>query len=419
MNKLFILITLSFALTSTLAKAQSSGITLDYDGINDYTTIKTYGILSGVTSDFTVEAWVYWRGGAAFQRIFDFGTGANSPPINDDWIFLTPSTGSVARFAISNNGLTSPQVLDAAIPLPTNVWTHVAVTINAANAATIYINGVASGTATITLNPSDLGYLIENFFGRSQFAVDPYFNGRIDEFRFSNISRYAGNFTPQQNQFSSDANTVLLFHFNEGLGQTTADASSNSFNAVLGANNGVEPNDPLWVNGSILPITLIDFAVQKEGNKADLKWKVVSSVSGGAFIIERSENGSGFHQIGNVIISAVSGNSNYSFLDNSPFKGRNYYRIKIMERNALAKYSSVAIADFSGKLYSAYPTLTSSQIFVSIPKRTQVAIYNNNGALVKMIQLETSQNIDVKDLKNGVYQLFFEGSKETVRFIKM
>ena len=42
-----------------------------------------------------------------------------------------------------------------------------------------------------------------------------YFPGTIDEVRYSNIARYTANFTPTTVPFTNDANTVLLFHFEE------------------------------------------------------------------------------------------------------------------------------------------------------------------------------------------------------------
>jgi len=44
----------------------------------------------------------------------------------------------------------------------------------------------------------------------------PSFRGWVDELRLSNSVRYAGAFTPATTAFSADANTVGLFHFDEG-----------------------------------------------------------------------------------------------------------------------------------------------------------------------------------------------------------
>ena len=58
-----------------------------------------------------------------------------------------------------------------------------------------------------------------------------YFGGQIDEFRISSNIRYSSNFTVPQTAFTNDANTRLLFHFDEtGSNITTYyDYSNNSY----------------------------------------------------------------------------------------------------------------------------------------------------------------------------------------------
>ena len=70
-------------------------------------------------------------------------------------------------------------------------------------------------------------------------------------------------------------------------------------------------------------------------------------------------------------------------------------------------------------LYAVYPTATTALLFISVPKQTNISIYNASGILVKRIQLQASQNINVQELSKGVYHLQFEEAKETVRFIKL
>jgi hypothetical protein len=60
-----------------------------------------------------------------------------------------------------------------------------------------------------------------------------YFKGSIDEVRYSSIVRYSANFTPEPS-FVSDSDTILLFHFDEGSGNTAADSSPNGLDATIG-----------------------------------------------------------------------------------------------------------------------------------------------------------------------------------------
>src|SRR5262249_59346735 len=69
--------------------------------------------------------------------------------------------------------------------------------------------------------------------GEAADAIAEYFNGLIDEVRISNVVRYTASFAPQLANFSPDANTVALYHLDEGNGTTTADASGNNSTGVL------------------------------------------------------------------------------------------------------------------------------------------------------------------------------------------
>ncbi len=47
-------------------------------------------------------------------------------------------------------------------------------------------------------------------------------------------------------EFAADSNTVGLWHFNEGSGQTVSDSSSNNWDLVLGSDATIQTIDPAW-----------------------------------------------------------------------------------------------------------------------------------------------------------------------------
>ncbi|HEU4633913.1 MAG TPA: LamG domain-containing protein, partial [Flavisolibacter sp.] len=237
-----------FALLFSFSALAQSGSALSYT-TDDYTTLPD-GIVSSLTGSYTIEAWVYWRGGDQWQRIFDFGNSTS------EYIYLAASGDIISGNALMTLGIKtsagpSEQRAQGGV-LPVNTWTHVAVTVdNATNNGRIYINGVISAsTNSMTYRPADLGTTTQNWLGHSQYSgspfFDPDFNGVIDEFRISNTLRYTGNFTPAQT-FTDDANTVALYHFDEGVGQVSADATANNGDAILGATAAVETTDPSWI----------------------------------------------------------------------------------------------------------------------------------------------------------------------------
>lgn len=147
---------------------------LKLDGTDDCVTLPP-GFLNGV-NDLTICARVRWNGGGAWQRIFDFGNNTNQ------FLCLTPLSGNVnygLRFTIKNNG--GEQQLNYSAPLPTGEWCHVAVTLSG-NTGTLYLNGAAVDTRTITIDPADFSPAL-NYLGKSLFSADPYLNGSVDDLR--------------------------------------------------------------------------------------------------------------------------------------------------------------------------------------------------------------------------------------------
>jgi hypothetical protein len=162
--------------TTTGSPAYATGYlgqAIDLDGIDDHVALP-----AGVANwdEITIATWVYWRGGAQWQRIFDFGNNTSS------YLFLTPRSGNnTMRFAITNSG--GEQVINTST-LTANQWVHVAVTLKGAT-GTLYVNGSpAAFNTAITIRPADFNP-VRNYIGQSQWP-DPLFNGLIDDFRIYN-----------------------------------------------------------------------------------------------------------------------------------------------------------------------------------------------------------------------------------------
>ena len=156
--------------------AGKTGSAVSLNGSNAYVSLPDDLVTD--LADCTIAAWVYWNGGNAWQRIFDFGASMGR------YMYLTPgtNTGSL-RFAITTNNGVGEQGFTTSTGLPVKQWVHVAVTLAGAT-ATLYVNGVAVGSNnTMTTAPFRMGPTNQNWLGRSRYPNDPYFNGLIDDFR--------------------------------------------------------------------------------------------------------------------------------------------------------------------------------------------------------------------------------------------
>jgi hypothetical protein len=150
-----------------------NGKAIALDGAKDYLTLPT-----GVANfqDITIATWVFWEGGADFQRVFDFGGDVTKS------MFLSSKAGEVMRFEISTSlGTYGTGRLESPALKP-HRWTHVAVTLSG-RTGTLYVDGVAVDHASMAVAP----LFTQNhcYIGKSPWP-DPLFKGKIDDFRIYN-----------------------------------------------------------------------------------------------------------------------------------------------------------------------------------------------------------------------------------------
>jgi hypothetical protein len=102
-----------------------------------------------------------------------------------------------------------------------------------------------------------------------------------------------------------------------------------------------------------VPVTFLSITAEKQNSKALVSWKVENEVSINHYEIERSLDGRNFTIVGNTTASQAT---SYSFMDNQPSKGINFYRIRSVGQDGSTKYSNVAKVNFEQQpLLSIYP----------------------------------------------------------------
>lgn len=90
----------------------------------------------------------------------------------------------------------------------------------------------------------------------------------------------------------------------------------------------------------IIPIKLSSFNIQKNNNTVKIYWTTEQEINSKEFVIERSTNGNTWIAIATV---PAAGNSNvklsYTTTDNSPVKGINFYRLRLVDKDYRFDYS--------------------------------------------------------------------------------
>ncbi len=161
--------------------------------------------LISVLDAATIETWVIWQGGTAWQRVFDFGDAmanfcvANGPSALEGqpgecgrtYLMLTPLTDDPGGGVVLSSFMRQPGThpdgdleIRGSAPTMGSVM-HLAVVVDdEGNSIDVYVDGEQEGSETFTDQLSDIND-INNWLGRSQFTDDASrgFRGTYLEFR--------------------------------------------------------------------------------------------------------------------------------------------------------------------------------------------------------------------------------------------
>ncbi|MGQ9888654.1 MAG: LamG-like jellyroll fold domain-containing protein [Aggregatilineales bacterium] len=272
---LALLLTALFALQLSAAPPQQSGpgtsLRFYGNGTNDIDRVKIRIDAPerpadiGAT-DFTIEFWMRAVPGENNSGACTSGEDnwVNGNIIIDRDIYGPGDFGDLGislyggRIAFGVNNGSAGQTLCGATNVVNNQWRHIAVVRQRhTGLMQIYVDGVLD--AQTTGPTGDVSYRNGRssswpndpflVFGAEKHDVDPAYpsyRGWLDEVRLSNIRRYNGNFARPTAPFQPDANTVGLYHFDEGNGNVVNDSSGGGSHGER--RFGGSPAGPVWSN---------------------------------------------------------------------------------------------------------------------------------------------------------------------------
>jgi Secretion system C-terminal sorting domain len=171
-----------------------------------------------------------------------------------------------------------------------------------------------------------------------------------------------------------------------------------------------------------LPVKIESFNANLKSNKTVLiEWTVSAEQDIDEYVIEKSVDGTVFKVEGNV--KAVNNSSQYySFSDANPGAGKNYYRIKVKEKNGVEYYTNTRLITLkTDTRYSAFPNpvknILTIQQFAFVGNVT-VRVTDLTGKLIETLQLNRAQQeIDMSSYKSGIYILKFDDGS-VIKIIK-
>ena len=202
---------------------------LVFDGQDAFVEVPYNESFAFGTSDFTVEAWVYYgnldAGPQKVHRlvVLQAPDGGHRWSLeNHYWNPGNPTFG--AGFNVTLGETDNYEVVHIKGALPEQIgWHHLAVARQEENWF-VFMDGALSATyqsaASVVTTPDSL------FLG-SALGTGHFFEGVLDEVRISSTARYTEEFIPLH-QLGEDEETQALWRFNEGQGDTAYDSSGNN-----------------------------------------------------------------------------------------------------------------------------------------------------------------------------------------------
>jgi hypothetical protein len=169
---------------------------------------------------------------------------------------------------------------------------------------------------------------------RQQYTVQLSWNYPIDNgFQAQLVDNYTNTTTP----ISFSGNTNYAFTVNNSI---AASKASDRFKIV-------------FVPNAALPVSGIELGGTSTDKQVKLNFKAINEREMSNYTIERSADGISFTNIGTQQPSNASqASASYSFVDNQPIVGNNYYRIKGSSINGQIQYSNVAVVKYGVNLAS-------------------------------------------------------------------
>ncbi len=180
--------------------------------------------------------------------------------------------------------------------------------------------------------------------------------------------------------------------------------------------------------GLLLPVELTSFKATPRTNTVTVNWSTASETNNDYFEVEKSIDSQNWSSLGKINGRGTTIEQNqYTFVDESPSPGNNYYRLKQVDFDGAFEYSNIAMATINKRKTTFYPNPVENQLFIKSENLNDgdvLEIYSMQGVLMSsfLISDNTITTINCENFNTGIYLLEIRNEsgtmKKTHRFLK-
>lgn len=170
------------------------------------------------------------------------------------------------------------------------------------------------------------------------------------------------------------------------------------------------------LTGFALPVELEYFKAHPMASGILLEWKTITELNNTGFELQRSRDGRQWVDLAFIRGEGTSQEEQYySYVDEQPSPGTNYYRLKQLDYDGQFEFSDIISAahqESSGDGLRLFPNPAAGRIAIRLGTdyigRVELGLYDFSGRQVKMERYDLdgkalATDIDLKDLPSGVY----------------
>ncbi|HLK30401.1 MAG TPA: T9SS type A sorting domain-containing protein [Puia sp.] len=251
-----------------------------------------------------------------------------------------------AQYTATNSGNWSSPITWAPGAIPAMLCNNCSVTINAGIIVQVDAHTELSGTSILTLR--DGAQLIVG--NSSQSSITSAFNIVMDTLPGNSMINFV---TANSKIIATAAGTydgIFVGPFPNSIYQKVIGNAPSLFqgNNIIGTalpSYGTSLAGPhVLFSGGTLPLLMTNFNATLTDNVVKVTWSTEQESNLNQFVMLRSGDGVTWETIGKI---QAKGNSsipvNYSFTDQTPLQGINYYRVKAVDNNLQYKFSEIKL----------------------------------------------------------------------------
>ncbi|HWB25209.1 MAG TPA: C25 family cysteine peptidase [Chitinophagaceae bacterium] len=214
---------------------------------------------------------------------------------------------------------------------------------------------------------------------------------------------------------------------------TTLPAGTYGFYLVVNADND-QPEQFLFNNAVykymvitrhiITPSHLLAFTGQPSAKGVLLSWKATNEINFSYYGVEFGTDGRQFTQVGTVagFNGSITDIKDYNYLHGSPVIGKNYYRLKMVDKDGKYAYSNIIMVQFGANdIVKVYPNPFTTSLKITVNSnsgdRNTVKVLDVSGkVLMQQTFTGGSISLDVSNLAAGNYMVQVNGSVQLQSF---